>query len=144
MGADCVAARLTKLFGYTCIQSIGSSSVERNNMAETQHPRQEHTDVVVIGGGNAGFTAVHAAATRGRKVMLLERGTDDMAGGNSFYTAGATRIVHDGLEDLQDLVEPDPRHDRTVVPPYSAEEYRADLEKVTEGRNDPDLTDVLV
>lgn len=113
-------------------------------MVHQDSPRREHTEVVVVGGGNAGFTAVHAAATRGRKVMLLERGTQDMAGGNSFYTAGATRIAHDGLEDLKDLVEHDDRHAQTVVPPYSADEYRSDLEKVTEGRNDPELTDVLV
>lgn len=113
-------------------------------MVQNDSPRREHTEVIVVGGGNAGFTAAHAAATRGRKVMLLERGTEDMAGGNSFYTAGATRMVHDGLEDLQDLVEADERHATTIVPPYSAAEYRADLEKVTEGRNDPELTEVLV
>jgi tricarballylate dehydrogenase len=77
-------------------------------------------------------------------VILLEKGEQDMAGGNSFYTAGATRIVHDGLEDLQGLIESDDRHERTVVPPYSAEEYAADLAKVTEGRNDPQLTEVLI
>jgi tricarballylate dehydrogenase len=104
----------------------------------------ETTDVVVVGGGNAGFTAAHAAAVRGRSVILLEKGEQDMAGGNSFYTAGATRIVHDGLEDLQGLIESDDRHERTVVPPYSAEEYAADLAKVTEGRNDPQLTEVLI
>ena len=104
----------------------------------------EAVDVVVVGGGNAGFTAAHAAAVRGRKVVLLEKGSQDMAGGNSFYTAGATRIAHDGLSDLADWVEPDERHSRTEVPPYSAEEYAADLAKVTEGRNDPDLTKVLV
>lgn len=109
-----------------------------------QKIRTEETEVVVGGGGNAGFTAVHAASTRGRKVMLLERGSEDMAGGNSFYTAGATRIPHDGLEDLKDLVEYDERHATTIVPPYSADEYRADLEKVTEGRSDKELTDVLV
>ncbi|QZY51143.1 FAD-dependent tricarballylate dehydrogenase TcuA [Leucobacter tenebrionis] len=102
------------------------------------------TDVVVVGGGNAGFTAVHAAAERGRSVVLLEAGAADMAGGNSFYTAGATRITHDGLEDLRAWLEPDERWDSTIVPPYSADEYRADLEKVTEGRNDPELTEVLV
>lgn len=119
--------------------------LEKENHVSTEHsPQNNDADVIVVGGGNAGFTAVHAAATRGRKVILLERGTEDMAGGNSFYTAGATRIVHDGLEDLQSLVEDDPRHATTVVPPYSAEEYRADLEKVTEGRNDPELTDVLI
>jgi len=104
----------------------------------------ETTDVVVVGGGNAGFTAAHAAAVRGRSVILLERGEQEMAGGNSFYTAGATRIVHDGLNDLQDFIEPDSRHERTVVPPYTAEEYEADLIKVTEGHNDPELTRVLI
>ncbi|GGG45658.1 tricarballylate dehydrogenase [Kocuria dechangensis] len=104
----------------------------------------ETTDVVVVGGGNAGFTAAHAAAVRGRSVIVLEKGEQDTAGGNSFYTAGATRIVHDGLEDLQGFVESDDRHEKTVVPPYSAEEYAADLAKVTEGRNDPQLTEVLI
>lgn len=104
----------------------------------------ETTDIVVVGGGNAGFTAAHAAAVRNRSVILLEKGEQDMAGGNSFYTAGATRISHDGLEDLEDFIEPDDRHENTLVPPYSAEEYASDLAKVTEGRNDPELTEVLV
>ncbi|MDQ0921858.1 tricarballylate dehydrogenase [Pseudarthrobacter sp. W1I19] len=115
--------------------SIGNGSEPRG---------MEAFDVIVVGGGNAGFTAAHAAAVRGRKVVLLEKGSEDLAGGNSFYTAGATRIAHDGLPDLADWVEPDERHGRTEVPPYSAEEYAADLAKVTEGRNDPDLTKVLV
>ncbi len=51
-------------------------------------------DVIVIGGGNAGFSAAHAAAERGRRVVVLERGTAEMAGGNSYFTAGATRIGH--------------------------------------------------
>lgn len=113
-------------------------------MGTTQERTPLDTDVVVVGGGNAGFTAAHAASARGRKVILLERGTRDLAGGNSFFTAGATRITHEGLESLVNLVEPDDRHSRTIVPPYSAEEYTADLEKVTEGRNDPELTEVLV
>ena len=101
-------------------------------------------DVVVVGGGNAGFCAAHAAALRGRSVVLLERGDEDMAGGNSYYTAGATRIGHNGLDDIRDFIEPDERHARTEVPPYSPEEYAADLAKVTGGNNDPDLTEVLV
>ncbi|UUT34675.1 FAD-dependent tricarballylate dehydrogenase TcuA [Microbacterium elymi] len=83
-------------------------------------------------------------AERGRRVLLLERGAFGMHGGNSFYTAGATRIAHGGLDDLLDIVQPDERHERTIVPAYSAEEYAADLERVTEGRNDPALTEVLV
>ncbi|MCY1158113.1 MAG: FAD-dependent oxidoreductase [Citricoccus sp.] len=101
-------------------------------------------DVIVVGGGNAAFTAAHAAAGRGRKVLLLEKAPQGEFGGNSYYTAGATRIAHAGLEDLADLVEPDERHAATVVPPYSPEDYTADLVRVTEGRNDPDLTEALV
>lgn len=101
-------------------------------------------DVIVIGGGNAGFSAAHAAAERGRRVLILERGTAETAGGNSFFTAGATRINHAGLDDIADIVEYDERHERTEVPPYPSEEYLADLVKVTEGRTDRDLARVLV
>ena len=81
----------------------------------------DSVDVIVVGGGNAGFTAAHAAAERGRRVVLLEKGEQDMAGGNSFYTAGATRIAHNGLDDVPGLVDADARHDGTVVPPCSTE-----------------------
>jgi tricarballylate dehydrogenase len=101
-------------------------------------------DVVVVGGGNAGFAAAHAAAERGRRVVILEKGSVDVAGGNSYFTAGATRIAHGGLADLLDVVEPDPRHDRAVVPPYSRDEYAADMSRLTGGRNDPALTAVLI
>lgn len=102
------------------------------------------TDVIVIGGGNAGFAAAHAAAERGRRVLLLERGQPDMAGGNSFYTAGATRISHDGLDDLRSFIQEDDRHAVTEVPPYPAEEYLADLIKVTDGKTDRSMAQVLV
>ena len=101
-------------------------------------------DVIVVGGGNAAFTAAHAATERGRKVLLLEKAPRELFGGNSYYTAGATRIAHDGLDDLRDFIEADERHAVSEVPPYSAADYAADLVKVTEGRNDPDLTEVLV
>lgn len=110
----------------------------------TAHSLTRDADVIVVGGGNAGFSAAHAAAERGRRVLVLERGELGMHGGNSYYTAGATRIAHGGLDDLREILEPDERHARTVVPPYSASEYAADLAKVTDGRNDPALTDVLV
>ena len=101
-------------------------------------------DVIVVGGGNAGFSAAHAAAERGRSVIVLERGEGPTAGGNSFFTAGATRIAHEGLEQLQEFVEADERHGASTVPPYSPQDYLDDLERVTEGRNDPELSAVLV
>lgn len=102
------------------------------------------TDVLVVGGGNAGFAAALAAAERGRKVVLLEKARKAASGGNSFYTAGATRISHDGLQELIEFVEPDERHAVSEVPAYTPAEYLADLSKVSEGRNDPELSAVLV
>ena len=106
--------------------------------------RAEHTDVVVIGGGNAGFAAAHAAAERGRRVLLLEKGEPDQAGGNSYYTAGAFRVAHNGFAEVVDLLDADERHGITVLPPYPAGQFAADMAKVTGGRNDPALTDALV
>lgn len=102
------------------------------------------SDVLVVGGGNAGFAAALAAAERGRKVVLLEKAQEAASGGNSFYTAGATRIAHDGLAELIEFVEPDDRHAVTEVPAYTAADYLADLSKVSEGRNRPELSKVLV
>ncbi len=74
-------------------------------------------DVVVVGGGNAGFSAAHAAAERGRRVLLLEKGEPAQAGGNSYFTAGAVRIAHHGLGEVADLLDDDDRHAVTVLPP---------------------------
>ena len=100
-------------------------------------------DVIVVGGGNAGYAAALAAVTRGRKVLLLEKGERGMHGGNSYYTAGASRIVHNGLDDLRDFIEPDDRHAVSEVPAYTAENYIQDLEKVTNGRNDKAMSETL-
>jgi len=108
----------------------------------TSH-RPSNADVLVIGAGNAGFCAALSAAERGKRVVMLERGTEETAGGNSYYTAGATRVAHDGLDDLRDVVEDDPRHAVTTVPAYSAAEYVADLAKVTGGRSDPAMSEVV-
>lgn len=104
----------------------------------------ERVDVVVVGGGNAGFSAAHAAAERGRRVLLLEKGGPDQAGGNSYYTAGAFRIAHGGFAEVADLLDHDERHEVTVLPPYPEEEYAADMAKVTGGRNDAALTETLI
>jgi tricarballylate dehydrogenase len=101
-------------------------------------------DVVVVGGGNAGYSAAHAAAEQGRRVVLLEKGPLGHDGGNSYYTAGAFRVVHDGLADLAPMLTPDPRQERTVLGPYREADFHADMERLTEGRADPELTRVLV
>ncbi|WP_214367791.1 FAD-dependent tricarballylate dehydrogenase TcuA [Pseudonocardia sp. H11422] len=107
-------------------------------------PAHRPFDVLVVGGGNAGFSAAQAAAERGRRVLLIEKGSPEEAGGNSYYTAGAFRIAHSGLAEISDLLDPDERLDSTVLPPYEAETYLADMRKVTSGRTDPVLSEALV
>ena len=77
-------------------------------------------------------------------MVLLEKAPREHAGGNSFYTLGATRMVHDGFGDLLEILEPDERHARTEVPPYSAAEFLADLERTTGGRGDKELSETVV
>lgn len=104
----------------------------------------EAHDVVVVGGGNAGHSAALAAAERGRRVLLLEKGPRGQHGGNSYYTAGAMRVVHGDVDEVRDLVDDDERLARTTLAPYTASEFTLDMERLTNGLNDDELTATLV
>ncbi len=106
----------------------------------------ESVDVVVVGAGNAGFCAAHAARATGASVLLIDKAPETEAGGNSFYTAGATRVVHGGAEALRAWLDPASieRLDQTELAPYTADEFRSDLVRLTQGRNDPTMTERLI
>jgi tricarballylate dehydrogenase len=106
---------------------------------------EERYDVVVVGGGNAGFSAAHAAREAGASVLLLEKAPADEAGGNSYYTAGAFRFPHNGLAGLVPLLaERDDRLATTTVPPYPEDAFAEDMHRVTGGRTDPVLARPMV
>lgn len=109
-------------------------------------PLADTYDVIVVGGGNAAFCAAHAARESGASVAVLEKAEEKEAGGNSYYTAGAFRLTHGGLDDLRSLLD-DPDDERlaaTELPAYPAEAFTSDMERLTEGRNDPEMTRVMV
>jgi tricarballylate dehydrogenase len=109
------------------------------------HEDAGHYDIVIVGSGNAGFCAAHAARETGARVLLLEKCPAEEAGGNSFYSAGAFRLPYHGLDDLVPLLSgPDPRLPDTVVPPYPERDFTADMHRLTGGRCDPLLTSLLV
>lgn len=103
-------------------------------------------DVVVVGAGNAAFSAAHAAAERTESVLMLEKAPREWAGGNSYFTAGAIRTTFDDLDDLRLVLDDlsDEQAARTELSPYTPEDFMADMERVTQGRCDRELTGVMV
>ncbi|HEY8583529.1 MAG TPA: FAD-dependent tricarballylate dehydrogenase TcuA [Capillimicrobium sp.] len=102
-------------------------------------------DVVVVGTGNAALSSALVAAEAGAEVVVLEKAGPDEPGGNSWYTAGAFRVAHGGLEEVRPLLaDPeDPRLDATELGPYPVEDFLDDLDRLTDGRCDRELATVL-
>ncbi|KAF2963719.1 hypothetical protein GQX73_g9852 [Xylaria multiplex] len=112
----------------------------------------ETFDVIVVGGGNAGFSAATTAAQAGARVLLIEKAPLDNAGGNTYFTAAAYRCCFEGLEDLlpylyqadgtkglsQELI------DKIEMAPYTKADFHADITRVTKGRANPALANLLV
>ncbi len=104
------------------------------------------TDVVVVGGGNAAFSAALSAREHGARVTLLERAPYEERGGNSRFTAGAMRFVYNSLDELLEIVpdisEEEKRNSDFGI--YTAQQFFADMDRVTGYRSDPELLPILV
>ncbi|MDQ2785913.1 MAG: FAD-dependent oxidoreductase, partial [Chloroflexota bacterium] len=106
----------------------------------------EMYDVVVVGSGNAGFCAAHAAREHAERVLIVEKAPQAWAGGNSYFTAGATRITYTSLDDLRPILDDltDAQAAHVELPPYTPEQFMADMVRVTDGRCDRALAAILV
>ncbi len=106
----------------------------------------EQYDVVVVGSGNAGFCAAQAAREHVARVLILEKAPREWAGGNSYFTAGATRTTFSSLDDLRPILDDltDVQATQVDLPPYTPDQFMADMVRVTEGRCDRDLAAILV
>jgi tricarballylate dehydrogenase len=105
-------------------------------------------DVIVVGAGNAALAAAVSAREQGaRRVLVLEKAPRELRGGNTHYSGGLLRLAFDRADDLRALV---PDAERVVpgffagVEPYPRKLFLADLRRVTEGRTDPELAELLV
>lgn len=103
-------------------------------------------DVVVVGAGNAGLCAALSAGESGARVLVLERAPESERGGNTAFTAGAMRFCYEGVDDLLELVPDLTEQERAITDfgTYTAEQFFADMSRVTQFRCDPDLTEVLI
>ena len=102
-------------------------------------------DVIVVGAGNAAAAAAFAARDKGARVIMLEAAPKEERGGNSTYTAGATRMVFSGAEDVKTLVDLSEAELANMdFGSYSTEQFTDDMYRVTRYRTDPELCDILV
>jgi len=105
-------------------------------------------DVIVVGAGNAALAAAVSAREQGAaRVVALEKASEELRGGNTHYSGGLLRFAYANPRDLAPLV---PDAERQIpnffrdVEPYPAESFREDLMRVTEGRTDPELSEILI
>lgn len=102
-------------------------------------------DVIVVGAGNTALLTALRAREFGAKVLVLEIAPKEKRGGNAYYTTGIYRIVHNGIEDVRDLISDLTEEERNIViKPYTADDYFREYTSVTEGCVDPSLTELIV
>ena len=107
----------------------------------------ENFDVIVVGAGNAALCAAISAQEKGARVLVLEKADYEERGGNSLFTAGGFRFVHDGLDDLRQDVLADlsaSEADQTVLPVQRFDTFMNDLMRVTEGETREELANILI
>ena len=104
-------------------------------------------DVVVVGAGNAAFAAALSAAENGAsKVAVLEKADEASRGGNTRFSGGLFRFAYDEAQKILDICPAAAHLDGFLegIEPYPAEAFRDDLHRVTGGRTDKDLSEVLI
>ena len=109
--------------------------------------RTENIPVLVVGGGSAAFEAAVAARQAGApKVVMLEKAPEPEFGGNARYSHTGFRWVFSGADEIRRFLPEldDDMFKKLHLPAYTAEMFHADLERVTRGRIDKQLADVLV
>ncbi len=109
--------------------------------------RQAKCDVIVIGGGSAAFeSAVSAKEAGADRVIMLEKAPESEYGGNARYSHTGFRFCHSGKDEIRAfLPDLDPAlFEAMEIPPYTHEQFLADLMRVTQGLIDPDLANALV
>jgi tricarballylate dehydrogenase len=105
-------------------------------------------DVIIVGAGNAAFSAALSAKENGAKrVLVLEKAARAQRGGNTFFSGAILRFYFDRVADLDRFVptaEEEYPGFHAGVPVYPRQAFLEDLMRVTDGRTDPELSRILI
>ena len=114
-----------------------------------------NSDVIIVGAGNAAFSAAVAARESGLSVLMLEKTPEKFMGGNSALTIHM-RFAYHSFDDLLPLIKfPEKEQEldafkikinelKNIVSSYTESNYLNDINKVTENRSDKVLSQELV
>ncbi|TFK52254.1 FAD/NAD(P)-binding domain-containing protein [Heliocybe sulcata] len=104
-------------------------------------------DCIIVGSGHAGCSAALSAAQHGcQKVLVIDKCPKEWAGGNGYFTAGAHRTVHNGLQDILPVVSnvsPE-KADTIDMEPYTKDDFTGDIMRLSNNRSDPDIVRAVV
>ncbi|KAF8236326.1 FAD/NAD(P)-binding domain-containing protein [Tricholoma matsutake] len=104
-------------------------------------------DCIVVGSGHAGSCAALSAVEAGCKnILIVDKCPAEWVGGNGYFTAGAHRTVHQGLQDILTVVRGVSREtaDNIDMAPYTHEDFVSDIMRLGSGKSDRSLVDALV
>jgi tricarballylate dehydrogenase len=80
------------------------------------------------------------------RIVMLEKAPESEYGGNARYSGTGFRFVHAGAEEIRRFVPDidDALFATMAIPPYSADDFMADLDRMTQGRMNRQLARTLV
>src|SRR5687767_8104444 len=109
--------------------SAGDSHRRKRSLAEAY-------DVVIIGAGNAAHATALAAEEQGASVVILEKASKELRGGNTRFTGGVFRTMYEGVEDVKDIVPEvvEQGLEDVDVGHYTYQQYWEDIMRVSEGQ----------
>ena len=104
-------------------------------------------DVIVVGAGNAAFAAAISARESGAdRVAVLEKADEVSRGGNTRYSGGLFRFAYDDVQQILAVSAEAEKLEGFLegIELYPASAFREDLHRMTGGRTDPELSELLI